>query len=428
VKQALKQKQRVSLTLTPVLQKQIKLLALNGHNIREEFNRLLIKYDEDQDDKAIKHFRDELLIDSYRNFFQDTSNTKINTEIVEFQDLRSSLLEQFILLNLKESDYAIGEYLIDSIEPEGRLDPEIDYDDIRLFIYESFGKQILDNDIERILYRIQELEPEGCGYRSITESLTIQIHNLDVKKNTKALAIEALNDISQQKVTLENLDVSIQKIIKGLNFQPGLKLESEESSFTKPDLVALKKNNQWFASLNDSYMPKALLENINNKIVESDLDRKIEIRSFLRGLERRQETLLLVGEFLLKKQEDFLNKESELIPITLLEVADSLKLSESTVSRIVKSKYIQLPDKLISLNALLQRRVNGRSDGRDVSPVELEGLLRKITSKESKQNPYSDEKLKYILRESYSVNIARRTIAKYREKIHIPVARLRKHK
>jgi len=375
MKQSLNQKQKTSLTLTPLLQKQIKLLTLNGQSIREEFNTLLDEYDDDED-TSFKHFRDELLIDQYRNFLRDSSNTNLRVERIEFQDLRSSLLEQFVLLNLRESDYLIGEYLIDSIEPEGRLDPEIDYDDIKLLIYDSFGKKISDPEIEKVLCKIQELEPEGCGYRTITESLTIQIQNLDLEEETKALAIKAIQNINLQKITLESLDTSIQNIIKGLNFSPGLKLESNDVSFIKPDLIALLKDNEWFVSLNDSYMPKALLERISNNLLESNSNKRVEVKSFLRGLERRQKTLLLVSEYLVKKQVDFLNNKSNLVPITLLEIAESLQISKSTVSRIVNLKYIQLPNKLISLSTLLQRKVNGRSGGIDTSPLELEKLLK----------------------------------------------------
>ena len=426
MKQVLKQNQKISLILTPALQNQIKLLSLNGLDIREEFNRLLDGLDEDQDKKLIKHFRDELLIDSYRKFLQGSSQVRKNADLVDFKDLRSSLAEQFMLLTLKKSDYLIGEYLIDSIEPEGRLDPEIDYTDIKLLVFESFKEKISNDDIERVLYKIQELEPEGCGYRSITESLTIQINNLDIGQNLISSTIEALNSISQNKTTIDNLDKEIQAIIKRLSFNPGLRVESEDTSYTKPDLIAIKKNNDWFVSLNDSYMPKTVLENINGKLNSLDSDKKVEIKSFLNGLERRQQTLLLVGEYLLKKQKDFLNKQTSPLPITLLEIGEALELSESTVSRVVQSKYIQLPDKLISLNSLLERRVNTKSDGRDISPRELERLLVKLTSEENKRVPHTDENLRYILKQSYSVDIARRTVSKYREGINIPIARFRK--
>ena len=121
-----------------------------------------------------------------------------------------------------------------------------------------------------------------------------------------------------------------------------------------------------------------------------------------------------------------MNNQTYPLPITLLEIGKALELSESTISRVVQSKYIQLPDKLISLNSLLERRVNTKSDGRDISPRELERLLVKLTSEEDKEVPYTDENLRYILKESYSVDIARRTISKYREGINIPIARFRK--
>ena len=426
MKQILKQNQKTSLTLTPALQNQIKILGFNGLDVREEFNRLLEETDEDLDKKTIKHFRDELLIDSYRKFLQGPDEIKKNPDLVDFKDLRSNLEEQFMLLTLKRSDYLIGEYLIDSIEPEGRLDPEIDYDDIKVLVFESFKEKISNHDIERVLDKIQELEPVGCGYRSITESLTIQIRNLDIEQKLIISTTEAINNISLHKTTIDKLDKEIQEIIKGLSYHPGLAIESEGAIYTKPDLVAIKKNKDWFVSLNDSYMPKAVLENINRKLNSLDSDKRVEIKSFLNGLERRQQTLLLVGEFLLKKQEDFLNKQTHQIPITLLEIGEALELSESTISRVVQSKYIQLPDKLISLNSLLERRVNAKSDGRDISPRELERLLVKLTSEEDKEVPYTDENLRCILKESYSVEIARRTISKYREGINIPIARFRK--
>ena len=426
MKQILKQNQKTSLTLTPALQNQIKILGFNGLDIREEFNRLLEETDEDLDKKTIKHFRDELLIDSYRKFLQGPNEIKKNPDLVDFKDLRSNLEEQFMLLTLKRSDYLIGEYLIDSIEPEGRLDPEIDYEDIKVLVFESFKEKISNHDIERVLDKIQELEPVGCGYRSITESLTIQIRNLDIEQKLIISTTEAINNISKHKTTIDKLDKEIQEIIKGLSYHPGLAIESEGAIYTKPDLVAIKKNKDWFVSLNDSYMPKAVLENINRKLNSLDSDKRVEIKSFLNGLERRQQTLLLVGEFLLKKQEDFLNKQTHQIPITLLEIGEALELSESTISRVVQSKYIQLPDKLISLNSLLERRVNAKSDGRDISPRELERLLVKLTSEEDKEVPYTDENLRCILKESYSVDIARRTISKYREGINIPIARFRK--
>ena len=285
MKQVLKQNQKTSLTLTPALQNQIKLLSFNGLDVREEFNRLLDEPDEDLDKRSIKHFRDELLIDSYRKFLQGPDEIKKNPDLVDFKDLRSNLEEQFMLLTLKRSDYLIGEYLIDSIEPEGRLDPEIDYDDIKVLVFESFKEKISNHDIERVLDKIQELEPVGCGYRSITESLTIQIRNLDIEQKLIISTTEAINNISLHKTTIDKLDKEIQEIIKGLSYHPGLAIESEGAIYTKPDLVAIMKNKDWFVSLNDSYMPKAVLENINRKLNSLDSDKRVEIKSFLNGLD-----------------------------------------------------------------------------------------------------------------------------------------------
>jgi RNA polymerase sigma-54 factor len=146
----------------------------------------------------------------------------------------------------------------------------------------------------------------------------------------------------------------------------------------------------------------------------------------MKGIERRQRTLLLVSEYLVKKQINFLNSTSDLMPITLIEIAKSIGMSESTISRIVKCKYIQLPDKLITLNKLLQRKVNRGSDGEDVSPTRLIELIKLNISKEDKNKPFSDESLRLLLKNLYSINIARRTITKYREEAQISSSRSRK--
>jgi RNA polymerase sigma-54 factor len=166
------------------------------------------------------------------------------------------------------------------------------------------------------------------------------------------------------------------------------------------------------------------MDRINSQIDSSST--KSDVKSMMKGIERRQRTLLLVSEYLVKKQINFLNSTSDLMPITLIEIAKSIGMSESTISRIVKCKYIQLPDKLITLNKLLQRKVNRGSDGEDVSPTRLIELIKLNISKEDKNKPFSDESLRLLLKNLYSINIARRTITKYREEAQISSSRSRK--
>ena len=142
-------------------------------------------------------------------------------------------------------------------------------------------------------------------------------------------------------------------------------------------------------------------------------------------MERRQQTLLVVSEFIVEAQKNFLNGEAGKRAISNKEIADKLELSTSTVSRIVRNKYIQLPDKVVPLIALLERRINKHNKGKDVTGQDLLILLDKIIQSEDKSNPLSDEDLKFALKDNFGVILSRRTIAKYRLELAIPSSRER---
>ena len=136
----------------------------------------------------------------------------------------------------------------------------------------------------------------------------------------------------------------------------------------RPDLIAFSNKDAWQVSLNDDFMNKELIEIIIAEIESSKNEKVVEARSFLKGLEKRQQTLFLVGQFIINKQNQYLNKTSDKKPIVNKEIAKALAISESTVSRIVRNKYIQLPDRLIALKELLQKKVNKSEEGKDVTP------------------------------------------------------------
>ena len=153
--------------------------------------------------------------------------------------------------------------------------------------------------------------------------------------------------------------------------------------------------------------------------------KKNEALSFITGLERRQKTLLKVAKFIVSKQEKYLLNSKELLPLSLKQIAKSTGVSESTVSRIVRFKYLQLPNKNIPLSSLLEKKVTLRSSGgKEVSPNQLTKLIIKIIEEE-KSEPLSDQKIKKYLQEKYKVSIARRTVAKYRQQAQLLPSRLR---
>tara|TARA_B100001758_G_C18333450_1_gene570189 strand:- start:785 stop:1312 length:528 start_codon:yes stop_codon:yes gene_type:complete len=173
-------------------------------------------------------------------------------------------------------------------------------------------------------------------------------------------------------------------------------------------------------------MNKDLIETIKKEIESSGKKKVLEAKSFLKGLERRQQTLLLVGQYILAKQNEYLNKNADRKPVTNKDIAKALQISESTVSRIVREKYIQLPNKVIPLKKLMQRKVNKNEEGSDVTPKELKNFITILISEENSKQPLSDEKLRELLSSKYLIKIARRTVAKYREEAGIGSTRIRR--
>ena len=169
-----------------------------------------------------------------------------------------------------------------------------------------------------------------------------------------------------------------------------------------------------------------MIDKIKISVESSSLEIKRDTESFFKGLERRQKILLLVTKFIVNKQTKFLDGEGSLMPITLREIAQSTNTSESTISRIVTSKYLQLPTRNLSLRDLLEKRVNTRSrEDESVSPSQLIELIKNLISEEDKSNPLSDKKITRLLKEKYMISLARRTVNKYRHKANMDSKRER---
>ena len=426
MKQSLRQKQKLSLNLTLNLQKQIELLSHSGFEIRSNLDDLIAEFCKDSDNKKINYFRDEVLVDRFRRIINpDFNNDFFELPIDQEKDLHEQLLEQLIITPLKEYEILIGEIIIDSILDNGRLDPELEHKDIKRIVKEDFNLNINDKDIESVLMMIQNFDPPGCAYRSIDESLKIQVNNLDLNKEEKQEITKALASLVNKNIKKEDLTSKVKIQIDKLNFKQGLSFGSNKNLYIRPDLLALSVKNSWQIALNDDFMNKDLIEAIKEEIKSSNNKKAIDARSFLKGLERRQQTLFLVRQYILTRQNEYLNKNTDRKPITNKEIAKALEISESTVSRIVKNKYIQLPDRLIPLKELLQKKVNKSKEGRDVTPKELKKFIILLISEENPKKPLSDEGLRTLLSTKYLIRVARRTVSKYRKKAGISSTRER---
>ena len=426
MKQGLKQKQKLSLNLTANLGEQIKLLSLSGFEISSQLNDLIKDFFLEDEDKKVSYFQDEFKVDQYKNVLSDDNYSNIEKLQNDEIDLKENLLNQFELLPLNDIEFLIGQVLIDSIEENGRLDPELEFDDIKRIVYEDFNIIIQDQIIEKILDRIQNLDPPGCAFRNIRESLDVQIKHLDINKETKALLETNLDQIIENKINLKEIPQDLKTDLLKLSLNPGGSFGSHTEFYTRPDLVAIKTKDSWNVSLNDNFMSQDLIERIKNKVEKSKDKNKHEAKSFLKGLERRQQTLYLVAEVIVNIQSDFLNGSSKKKALSNKEIAELLNISPSTVSRIVRNKYIQLPNELTTLKSLLKKRVNKQNQSINITSEDLKLFIDEIVTSENKKSPLSDENIKKVLEEKLEINIARRTISKYRLELNIPSTRKRK--
>ncbi len=427
MKQSLSQKQKFSLNLTLNLQKQIELLSQSGFEIRSNLDDLIYEFCKESNNKKINYFKDEVLVDRFRHSINpDLHSNALELSIDQEKNLREKLLEQLITSPLKEYEILIGEVIIDSILDNGRLDPELEYKDIKRIVREDFYINIKDTNIESVLHLIQNFEPPGCAYRSIEESLEIQVKNLKLEKKEQNNIIKTLTSLVNQEIKIEDLSTETKIQIEKLNFNQGLNFGSNKNLYVRPDLIAFSLKNSWQVALNDNFMNKGLIEAIKEEIESSNNEKVLEAKSFLRGLERRQQTLFLVGQYILTKQNEYLNNNADRKPLTNRDIAKDLEISESTVSRIVRNKYIQLPNKVIPLKELIQRKVNKNEQGSDVTPKELKNFITTLISEEKSNQPLSDENLRALLSSKFLIKVARRTVTKYREEAGIGSTRIRR--
>lgn len=423
MKQGLKQKQRLALNVTASLGNQIKLLSLTGFEISTKLNELINDYFEEED-KKVAHFRDEYLIDKYKNILNQGDYINTFTEENE-SDLQKQLLDQLEIAPLNEIQFLVGQFLIDSVEANGRLDPQLNFEDIKEIVLVDFGKSVSDKYIEDVLGLIQNFEPVGCAYRNINESLTVQIENLEINASEKLDLHENLQSLVQEKIELDKISEKTKNNLRKLSLNPAGYFGETSQNYVRPDVLAIEDQNTWYVSLNDDFMSKELLQAINDKIDSSNSANRYDSKSFLKGLERRQQTLLVVTEYLVEAQSNFLNGSSGKRAISNKEISENLNISQSTVSRIVRNKYLQLPDRLILLKDLLEKRVNKHKEGADVTSDDLKFLLKTIIENEDKSFPYSDEFIRLELEKKFKVTLARRTIAKYRCDLKIPSSKKR---
>lgn len=371
--------------------------------------------------------------------------------------LHELLMNQLDFLGLDEKDYPIGKQLVGSIETDGyiRRDLEAIVNDIAF----SQGIETTTEEVERILKKIQTFDPPGIAARDLQECLLLQLdrmdngHNIDVAV-AKKIITECFDEFTkkhyqkiQKKLDTEDEDFirdAIDLIVK-LNPKPGggNTASMVKNQYIIPDFILTNNNGKLELTLNSRNAPELRISRSYTEMFKAydksnKRDKKLKeavsfvkqkldsAKWFIDAIKQRQQTLLRTMRAIIDFQYDFFleGDETKLKPMILKDIASMINMDISTVSRVASSKAVQTDFGIFPLKYFFSEGISTDS-GEEVSSREVKQIIKDIIESEDKNKPFSDDKLEKILNDK-GYNIARRTVAKYREQLNIPVARLRK--
>lgn len=390
------------------------------------------------------------------NYSADDEEFDNESLLTEGQSLYDYLLEQVHLANINEEDVRIAEYIIGNLDTDGYLRREIKaiVDDLAF----SQGIYTTKEKVEDILENyVQKLDPPGVGARGLQECLLLQIEKKVSSDKAVSLAANILRHqfdaltnkhynkiIQKYDIEEEDLKDALEEISK-LSPKVGGNFDTQTITINQeiiPDFVIQVKDGQVIPMLNSKNAPtlrvseeyKDILTTYSHDKNSSEhkqaalfIKQKLDAAKwYIDAINQRQNTLLQTITAIVKFQKDYFitGDEKSLKPMILKDVADITGFDISTISRVVKSKYADTPNGIVYLKDLFSDSLTN-DDGEEVSTKEIKTHLQEVINKENKRKPLTDDALVVILKEQ-GYNIARRTIAKYREQLNIPVARLRK--
>lgn len=447
------------LKLTPQLQQAIRLLQLSTLDLRQEIqqqldsNPMLEASSTTEEDIPFseEHLEHENEFDyQWASLYSNEKQKNFNENEYIYEtlhctttNLQDHLHWQLNLTPMSDVDRVIATTIIDAIDDHGFLTLSIQ--DIHSSL--TRNNHSLDiQEVEAVLHRIQRFDPIGCAASSLSETLLIQLEQLAQDtphlKLIKQLIITDLEKLGRQEnqQLLKKYEIDettlheVLQIIQSLNPRPGNVIGQNDTEYVIPDLTVKKKAHQWEVSLNQSLLPRlnintyyaSLIKRANNSKENRFLKTSLqEARWLLKSLQSRQETLLKVARYIIEYQKDFLEKGAEAMrPLTLDTVASALELHESTVSRVTTQKFIYTPHGLFELKYFFSSHLP-TSLGESCSSTAVRALIQKIVAEEDEDKPLSDNKICNLLGE-HGIQVARRTVAKYREELGIPPSYERK--
>lgn len=357
------------------------------------------------------------------------------------KNLREHLFEQTLLCKFSPKEQLIAEAIIESIDDNGRL--TMTMQDLQLTIADEAGIEL----IEKVLKEIQCFDPIGVGAASMLECLMIQLQAKTPKDHIWQLAKEILDNFSSIvslslgniKKIMQHLKVNLNdfnqamSLIRSLNPNPGLEYSDEIATNIEPELYVKKIKGKWTVYLAESLLTNISINTQYQRFIKQNkkhasyeaLNRELqEAQWLLKGLKRRNETLLSVARYLVDTQSDFIEHgPSQMKPLNIADVASALGIHESTVSRVTTGKYVATPRGMFELKFFFPSHVSTKG-GDHCSATAVKEFIKNIISDETHGQALSDEQIAVRLKDQ-GINIARRTVAKYREALKIQPSYLR---
>src|SRR6187397_3170746 len=391
------------------------------------------------DDADYEYFFGDYLDDGYRS--RQPSEVKELPPIENTLSTTGSLSDHLLWqLSLQTSDdrlREIGRAIIGNLDDDGYLVASVEE-------VAAMGEWPV-TDVERALQHIQTFDPIGVAARDLQECLWLQIRHLGLEGTpTEKIVTEHLRLLQNHQVpeiarklgiSLDDLKEHVE-IIRNLDPKPGSRYNPQQSQYVIPDVYVVKVEDQYVAVLNEDGLPQLRISPVYRRLLDKGADNSDETRAYvkdkfrsalwlIKSVEQRQKTIHKVANSIINFQRDFLDHGIEhLRPLVLRDVANDIGMHESTVSRVVTNKYMHTPQGVFEMKYFFHSGISSQY-GESVSSVTIKQRIRKIIENEDPRKPLSDSKIVSILQRE-GLELARRTIAKYREELKIPTSNQRK--
>jgi len=441
----LKQELQLKQALSPQQVIESTLLQLNNSNLEKyileelEKNPILEPAETMEEPQNLTDSEDannEDWDDDYEpaNIYEPKRDKK-NLPIPDQTNFLEKLIDQLNDIDLEDWERSIAEEIIYNLDEHGYLSVDL------FLIADRFGKD--ESEIEHILSIVQHFDPPGLGSRNLQECLMIQLDD-DKDSITYKIIRDYFDDFVNkrynricEKGRISNTDLSsVIDVVSKLNPRPGEGSQLTKDETIIPDLIVNKRSNYWDIIVNDNWIPSLQISKIYHKIIDNPDSQTTKTQKFLKhnynsakwfiqAIEQRRNTLVNVMNEIINRQSEFFKGNiEELRPMKLQDIAESIDMDISTISRATRGKYVETPYGIYELKHYFTDSIT-LNDGKEISTYRVKLALRQLIKDEDKHNPFSDEELKdKLIKRGYPV--ARRTVAKYREQLKLPVARLRK--